>query len=689
MFFQVDDLNIKEQFAIPKKWGSLRPRFILSLVGILTFIALIIGYIEISQGHKEVLGLMQNEAETLAEVLSISAENAVLAYAEVEKYLEKNLYNLALLLDHLQDDKVLSKSSFQILMRKKDAARAFYVNKRGEIQDFVYPDSARDTFQPDNVTQFISPLFTEGLSRRSGYIEDCNGQPHFAIAFKRDEASAWIICSNPAELTEMRKRIGVGSLIQDIGENDEIVFIVIQDKRGILSATKNIEDITSLNYDPFLLEAFSNELTESRISTYGGIEIFEVVKPLYRSDQMIGLIRIAMSMNTASQAMTRTSHRALAVFFGFIVIAVILFNFFVSNQNYSLLTDAFSKFRTYTGNILENMADAVVVIDTAGRITLLNHAAEKLFNLSAKKAIGSHCYDIIGEQTSLLNETLISGEEIRDIEVQYVLDSKKVVLSATTRLIRNKDGEIDSVVAVLKDLTEKKMYENRLQQNEKLTAMGELASGVAHEIRNPLNAISIIAQRFLHEFKAISNQVEFKELATSVITATRQVSQIIQRFLEFARPDSINLKICKLNDIVNMAVMLIESQAIEKNISLDYNSDEIIDLNVDDDQVQQVLVNIIQNAIQATPAAGRIEIYLSRHDGEAVVKISDSGSGISEEHLKKIFDLYYTTKTNGSGMGLSISHRIVSQHDGRIEVESKVGRGTIFSVILPINKVRE
>jgi signal transduction histidine kinase len=241
---------------------------------------------------------------------------------------------------------------------------------------------------------------------------------------------------------------------------------------------------------------------------------------------------------------------------------------------------------------------------------------------------------------------------------------------------------------VLKDLTDKKLYEMRLQQKEKLTAMGELASGVAHEIRNPLNAISIIAQRFAHDFKTTSNQIEFKELATTVITATRQVSHIIQRFLDFARPAEINLKICQLNKIVNKAVMLIESQAFEKDISLNYKSEEIIDLILDEDQIQQVLVNILQNAIQATLAGGWIDINLSRHDGEAIVKISDNGSGISEENFKKIFDLYFTTKDNGSGMGLSISHRIISQHDGRIEVDSQVDGGTTFNVILPINKSR-
>jgi PAS domain S-box-containing protein len=541
---------------------------------------------------------------------------------------------------------------------------------------------------PSNVTQFIAPLFSEGLKQQAGYIEDCHGQPHFAVALKRDGATAWIICSDPADLTELRRRIGIGRLIQDIGRNDEIVFIVVQDKLGILSATKNIENISSLNSDPFLLEAFSDEKIRSRISTFQDAEIFEVVKPLYRSGQIIGLIRIGMSMNSANQAMTRTLYRALAVLFGFVVITVILFSFFASNQNYRLLTDAFAKFRTYTGNILENMADAVVVIDTEERITIFNHAAEKLFNFSAKKAIGSYCEDIIGEQTSLLKKTLTSGIEIRDYEVGYILGSKRVILSATTRIIRNEKGAIESVVAVLKDLTEKKMYEKRLKQNEKLTAMGELASGVAHEIRNPLNAISIIAQRFLHEFKAKSNQNEFRELATAVITATGQVSKVIQRFLEFARPDSINLKICRLNSLIKKAIMLIESQAIAKNISIDVEIGGTIDLNLDEEKIQQVLLNILQNSIQATPQNGQIKVHLYQNDGDAIVKLSDNGHGISDEHIKKIFDLYFTTKDSGTGMGLSISHQIVSQHEGRIEVDSTVGEGTIFKIILPINSAR-
>jgi two-component system sporulation sensor kinase C len=132
------------------------------------------------------------------------------------------------------------------------------------------------------------------------------------------------------------------------------------------------------------------------------------------------------------------------------------------------------------------------------------------------------------------------------------------------------------------------------------------------------------------------------------------------------------------------AVQLVDSQAKLKDIAINSSFKENIDLVIDSGQMEQVFVNILQNAIQATPEGGRINILLLREMNEAAVHITDTGGGISPEYLNRIFDLYFTTKTNGTGMGLSISHKIVSEHDGRIDVESHKGHGATFSIYLPI-----
>ncbi|RMD87515.1 MAG: PAS domain S-box protein [Calditrichaeota bacterium] len=675
-------MNPTEPFIFPKKWGTLRPKLIIFLVAILTFLAVVIGYFEISQSRRGIMELLQKEAETITEALFTSAENALQTYAEFTQLIERHLFNTAFMLIHLQNENALSPSNFRSLLQRSGVARAFTVNTWGKLIGRTYPADVSKHFRPENILEFVQPLFEEDMDRISGMVEDWEGKTHYAVAVKNTPHSAWVLCTDPESMLELRRRVGIGRIIQDLGENPEIVYIVLQDENGILSATRNVTTMPSLRNDAFLEQVLTRQELNSRVTRFQDQEVLEVVKPFMVHGDLLGVIRVGLNMEPANRAVRRTMQRGVLVLFGFIVIGVILFNFFVTQQNYTLLTEAYSKIKTYTGNILENMADAVVAVNHQGRITLFNRAAEKLFGKLSPQVVGKSCRDIIGEQTSLLDQTLQTGQEVRDREVVYHFNGHEKVLSVTTTLLRNNRGEIDSAVAVLKDLTEKKAWEERLRRQEKLTAMGELASGVAHEIRNPLNAISIIAQRLNVEFTPTENQEEYRDLVNSVISETKRVGSIIQRFLEFARPPKLNLQRLCLNQVIAQAVKLVENEAKEKGIQLKFEKGEKVELFIDGNQMEQVFLNLLQNSLQATPAGGAITVRVFKMDHEAVVEVSDTGEGIPPENLNRIFDLYFTTKPEGTGMGLSLSHRIVTEHGGRIEVTSKVNEGSTFRVVL-------
>ena len=678
--------SLAEPQHLPKRSATMRPKFLVGLAAVLALLGVAGGYIEITQSRRDIMDLLQTEAETVTEALAVSAENAVQAYAEVEALLEAHLLDAANMLLHLERENKLTRNQFETLLRDSQVARACKVDQTGALQGFAYPESSREAFHPENLSPLVAPLFEEGQDETGGLVEDWEGRTHYAVAVRSGDRRAWVLCSDPQALLDFRKRVGLGRLIQNLGENKEVAYIVLQDEQGLISASKNVTTISSLQSDPFLQEALRSTGPRSRITSFAREDVFEVVKPFTVGDEPFGLIRVGLKMDVAKLAVKRTMQRAVVVAFGFVVLGLILFNFLVSNQNYELLTDAYAKIKTYTGNILENMADAVVAVDREGHITVFNRAAEQLFGRPSRDAVGKSCQEIIGTQSSALDETLATGREVQDREVTYTLDGRERILSVTTRLLRTPKGEIDSAVAVIKDLTEQKALQERLRRQEKLTAMGELASGVAHEIRNPLNAISIIAQRFAYEFTPTQNEKEYRELAQSVVTASRQVSAIIERFLEFARPPALNLHRHALNDVVHQAVALVESQARAKGLHLEFSDAEPLELALDSEQMQEVFVNLLQNAVQATPAGGRISVRLRREEEQAVVEIADTGTGIPPEHLSRIFDLYFTTKPDGTGMGLSVSHRIVIEHGGRIDVHSRVGEGSTFRVVLPLER---
>ena len=244
-------------------------------------------------------------------------------------------------------------------------------------------------------------------------------------------------------------------------------------------------------------------------------------------------------------------------------------------------------------------------------------------------------------------------------------------------------NEIDTAVAVIRDLTEQRRIEEQFRRQEKLTAMGELASSVAHEIRNPLNSISMTAQRFQKDFEPKEYREEFYTLAKTMQSEVERVSNIIKQFIQFARPPKLNPTDVQISEFIQRLVSVVESEARAQNITLKVNTKGDGTARFDRAQMQQVMLNIIQNAFHAMEDGGTLTLICTTNDKQVEFKIADTGSGISKEALPKIFNLYFTTKFDGTGMGLSMAHQIVTEHGGRIEVESEAGKETLFTISIP------
>ena len=225
--------------------------------------------------------------------------------------------------------------------------------------------------------------------------------------------------------------------------------------------------------------------------------------------------------------------------------------------------------------------------------------------------------------------------------------------------------------------------QRELQRTEKLIAMGELASGVAHEIRNPLNAIAMIAQRFSMEFVPRRGAAEYRALTGVLRTEAQRVNAIITHFLRFARPPRLHREAINPGELITHCAALVDPRMKEKEISftVTHHGDEPVML--DRDQMTQALLNLLLNALEATPVGGKIALASWTDHNGAVITVTDTGHGIGPEAIEKVFNLYYTTKADGTGMGLPMAQQIVAQHQGRLEVESTPGKGTRCTVRVP------
>jgi signal transduction histidine kinase len=229
-----------------------------------------------------------------------------------------------------------------------------------------------------------------------------------------------------------------------------------------------------------------------------------------------------------------------------------------------------------------------------------------------------------------------------------------------------------------------RLHQTQMSRAEHLATLGELATGLAHEIRNPLAGIAGVIE-------IVGRDLPVTSPARAVIKDVRleiaQINRILTDLLQTARPHPPAVRPTDLNTTVEHAVMLARQQILSKPIKVELEKDlKLPNVEHDSDQMHQVVLNLLLNSVQAIDGAGVVRVVIASKKDQALISVSDSGRGISPEHLPFIFRPFYTTKGNGTGLGLSLARRIVEDHRGRIEVESEVGKGTEFLVTLPLRQ---
>jgi signal transduction histidine kinase len=231
-------------------------------------------------------------------------------------------------------------------------------------------------------------------------------------------------------------------------------------------------------------------------------------------------------------------------------------------------------------------------------------------------------------------------------------------------------------------------YERLARQTEKLSALGRMAAGIAHEINNPLAGILLYSSNMI---KKVEDGGPLKEGLEVIIHETKRCKSIIQDLLEFSRVGKPDTAPANINDILEKALSMLANEFRLRHIRLEKQlADEVPDIFLDDKQIQQVFINVILNAVQAVEKKGVIIVrsMVVPEDKLVRVEISDSGGGISNEDLARLFEPFFSTKSNGTGLGLSVSYNIIQNHGGDIQVESMPGEGTCFTIDLPVSLSR-
>ncbi len=347
--------------------------------------------------------------------------------------------------------------------------------------------------------------------------------------------------------------------------------------------------------------------------------------------------------------------------------------------------------QNYTENILRSLINGVITIDPEFRIMRVNRAAESILDGSSEALLGREISDVLAQNSELLRLIRDSMRHHRRQEgIETVLhraDGSTVPVELSLSILEDPmhpSGSGTGLVILLRDLTEIQALKEHIRRQDRLAALGELSAGIAHEIRNPLGIIKGAAGILRKESDQRNPRLE--ELSGVISEEVDRLNDVITDFLEFARPKPPQFKRHNMNDLIRgtlqMASLQIEQQKIEVHSHLASNLPEVM---ADEHQLHEMFLNLLLNALQSTEDGDSIEIS-SRHladEGQIEIVFSDTGMGIPAKHLKKVFNPFFTTKKQGTGLGLSVVSKIVENHHGKIFLASLQGQGAKFTIRIP------
>lgn len=395
-------------------------------------------------------------------------------------------------------------------------------------------------------------------------------------------------------------------------------------------------------------------------------------------------IFVGLDMSALESSMVEARRRTILMSMGLGLVAFAgIVSLFLA-QSYRLTRRSLAKVRAFSDQVVEKLPVGLVASDENSRVAAYNETAEAILGIKSADALGQDAADSLPpELWSLSGRMDAEGPVIEeDLECAAGRDASLPLRVSAARL-HGEDRSFWGYVYIFRDLSEVRRLQREVERSKRLAALGNLAAGVAHEIRNPLSSIKGFATYFRDRFK---DQPKDQDTARTMIQEVERLDRVIGQLLEFARPSDLKVTPVNVPELIKHALKLVEGDAGARDVVV--TSDIAPDLEpvyMDPDRMSQVLLNLYLNAIQAMDHGGKMEIRVTRDEKrkQTKVAVSDSGPGIDPTDLERIFDPYFTTKPGGTGLGLAIVHKILEAHGGDVQVRSEQHKGTTVTLVLP------
>ncbi len=411
-------------------------------------------------------------------------------------------------------------------------------------------------------------------------------------------------------------------------------------------------------------------------------------QPVLGSDTHPQYILVGLDMTELENTVRRYRYQMIFMSIALLLIGLGGWISLMAAQGYSISQETLNRVQAFTGLLISRLPVGIIATDQDGRIRTFNSTAAAMTGRNVKAVRNGEPEAVLPSEIARFFNLPNLSDEITDRDVTVTgADNIQYSLHLSSLPVYNQYSVFMGRVLLMYDLSELKRLEKEIQRHDRLVALGKMAAGVAHEVRNPLSSIKGFATLLGSKFKDGSQEHEAADL---LVQEAERLNRSISELLNYARPTPLRKELVNLGEIVDSSLKLISSDALVLGVKTSLNIEPDLPLiAVDRDKINQVLLNLYLNGLQALEHSTsekelRVSVYRDVNEAKLVVEVQDTGIGVPEENLEKVLDPYFTTKPDGTGLGLALAYKIIDEHRGTIGFSSNVGKGTTVSVSLPI-----
>jgi len=655
---------------------------------ILVFVALLLP-VTAYLGYRRNLGnleqMLYSKGSALLEAVLHEAENALIADREILDALGERLADNCRFVLLLHSSGALDQDRLGELAGEADLARFDLYSPSGRLS--LSSDPPRAPGQIPGVFTQIEEEEQEGYLAAflAGPAEDQNEsftREFFAVLVFSRDSSACAAYLDTERLAELRRRFGIGLILEDIAAIPGVGYAVLQDTLGIIAASHQVTALGGIQGDPFFPIAPGK--TRGRYTDFNGEEVYELASTFQLGGENYGYLRVGLTTQEIRSIAARDRRRFIQGILVLGVLLIVVGALYLAGRRQLRLEIEHSRIKGFSQSVLEGMAEAVIVVDEEKRIVLINQACEKLCGcstgLSGKESLQSLSPELAKALARLEQESLTASE----IEIQRPNGTLMPVMIYSSAI--EVAGKRFTTI-ILSDLTDRKEAEQLALHTQRYKTMAEVSAGMAHEIRNPLNAIGMNVQRLKLEFSPeAGSRSQYEDFIDTIRSEVARLNGIVEQFLKLARFPEPKMELSRIDSLIRDTLDFVRPELTGRGIKLVEQLAEAPQFLFDPGQIKQVVTNLVTNAAEAMGDSGTLTINGTLDGGNYRIAFRDSGPGIPERERERIFEPFFSTKRGGMGLGLAIVERIVSEHGGTVRLESGPEHGTAFIVSIPVRK---